>query len=124
MPAILWAALLFVLSSIPSAALPRLSLQVKDLIMHFAAYSVFGYLLALAIIQTSGRAHRKLLILVFIIGMAYGASDELHQKFVAGRTCSVSDFLADCAGILFGMAVFMLLPLTLRSLRSLLKQAS
>ncbi len=124
LPAILWAALLFVLSSIPSAALPSFAIKIKDLLLHFAAYSVFGYLLLLAIIQTPGRASGKLLFLVFIIGMVYGATDELHQKLVAGRTCTVHDFLADCAGILFGMAVFMLLPLTLRSLRSFLKQAS
>jgi VanZ family protein len=122
LPAILWAALLFVLSSIPSSSLPSIAIKIKDLLLHFAAYTVFGVFLSLAIIQTPGNASGKLLFLVFIIGMAYGASDELHQKFVAGRTCTLHDFLADCAGVLFGMVLFMLIPPALKSLQALINQ--
>jgi len=34
------------------------------------------------------------------IGIAYGLSDELHQKLVPGRTCDAFDFLADCLGVI------------------------
>ena len=109
LPAIAWAVLLFLLSSIPSEAMPKLALEISDLIEHFAAYSVFGFLLAHAIIQKAGEVSWKWRFAVLAIGALYGASDELHQTFVPGRFCAFSDFLADCAGVLFGLIVHHLL---------------
>lgn len=35
-----------------------------------------------------------------IFGVAYALSDEVHQKFVPGRSADVFDFLADCIGVI------------------------
>ncbi len=106
LPAVVWAAVLFTLSSIPSQSLPSLVLNFKDLFLHFAAYSVFGLLLAHALIPTAQRLPRKSGWLVILIGCLYGASDEFHQIFVPGRYCTFSDFLADCAGVAFGLFLY------------------
>lgn len=106
LPAIVWAAVLFILSSIPSQSLPSLVLKFKDLFLHFAAYSVLGFLLAHALIPATERPARKSGRLVILIGCLYGASDELHQIFVPGRYCTLSDFLADCAGVAFGLFLY------------------
>lgn len=120
LPVIAWAVLLFFLSSIPSASLPKLALEAKDLILHFGAYAVFGVLLSHAVIQRLDRLSSGSGLLVIIIGTLYGISDELHQIFVPGRQCAFSDFLADCAGLVFGLFLYLSL---LRLFRSVVGEA-
>jgi VanZ family protein len=38
----------------------------------------------------------------WVAGILYGASDELHQNFVARRNCDVLDLAADSIGSLAG----------------------
>ena len=117
LPAIAWAALIFTASSIPSHSIPSLVLKVSDLLIHFTVYAVFGSLLALAFAESTNRFSRKLILIVCCIGIFYGASDEFHQTFVQGRLATVSDFLADSAGIVFGLALFSITPKFLKLLR-------
>ena len=44
-----------------------------------------------------------------ILAVLYACSDELHQLFVAGRAGRFSDVLIDSAGVVLGMAVFLLI---------------
>ena len=37
-------------------------------------------------------------LLAILITVAYGASDEYHQRFVAGRSSELADLYADAAG--------------------------
>jgi VanZ family protein len=48
------------------------------------------------------------LLRVMIIGLIYGALDELHQSFIAGRTASLGDFLMDGVGLILGLGAFWL----------------
>lgn len=43
--------------------------------------------------------------LAFAITAAYAASDEIHQLFVEGRACQITDFFVDCLGAAVGIAV-------------------
>ncbi|MFQ5864366.1 MAG: VanZ family protein [bacterium] len=106
LPAIVWALLIFFLSSLPSHTVESLSLKLDDLILHFVQYSIFGFLLARAIIQNPHRVNWKFCLIVSLIGILYAASDEFHQMFVPGRFAEISDFLADSVGVNFGLAVF------------------
>ena len=117
LPAIAWAALIFTASSIPSNSIPSLVLKVSDLLIHFTVYTVFGSLLALAFAESTNRFSRRMILIVCCIGILYGASDEFHQSFVQGRLATVSDFLADSAGIVFGLALFSVTPRFLKLLR-------
>jgi VanZ family protein len=98
--ALFYAVLIFLVSAIPSAA-PTFKFQFGDKILHFIEYSVFSLLLFLTFFS-SGKdfLKRHVFLLSSLIGMAYGLSDELHQKLVPGRTCDVFDFLADCLGVI------------------------
>ena len=98
--ALLYAGLIFFLSSIPSAKLPR-SFNGADKLVHFAEYGVLGVLLALAL----GRRAGGWLIVGVAIALAvgYGASDEWHQSFVPGRQVSFWDLVADTAGASAGI---------------------
>jgi VanZ family protein len=96
-PVILWAGLIFGLSSVPDLGT---GLGTWDLVLrkiaHFSEYGVLGLLLVRAL----GREP-----LAVAVGIAYAASDELHQHFVAGRHAAFRDVAIDAAGVLAGVLV-------------------
>jgi VanZ family protein len=97
LPVVLWAALIFTLSSIPDLGT---GLGTWDLVLrkiaHAAEYAVLGFLLLRAIgNELAGLAG----------GIAYAISDEIHQSFVPGRQAAVRDVLVDAAGVAVGVYV-------------------
>ena len=52
---------------------------------------------------------RHLWSLAWIIGTAYAMSDELHQRFVPGRSGEIRDVCIDAAGVAAGAFVAMIL---------------
>lgn len=69
---------------------------------HMAEYAVLGFFLAGSWLD----ADRKKLVSVSVpwaIGALYAVSDELHQKFVPGRSCQATDVLIDSCGVLIGV---------------------
>jgi VanZ family protein len=95
LPVVLWAALIFTLSSIPDLST---GLGGWDLVLrkaaHAAEFAVLGFLLVRAL----GRE-----LAALAAGIAYAASDELHQTFVPGRQGTVLDVLVDAVGIAVGI---------------------
>lgn len=90
--ALLWAGLTFWVSGSPDAqgAAGWLDLSPpRDKLFHAANFGV----LALLIFFASGRPW-----LAVLLASLYGATDELHQAFVPGRSADASDWLADTAG--------------------------
>ena len=74
---------------------------------HFAEYAVLGFLLAS--ICVSFYLKPKLTVPVsFLAGALYAVSDEIHQYFVPGRSCQLSDMLLDSSGVICGI-VFLLI---------------
>lgn len=66
---------------------------------HLAEYALLGLLLAL-LARAYGLQMRWLPLL---IGVAYAATDELHQHFVPGRLGAVTDVLIDTIGVVAGV---------------------
>ena len=95
LPVVLWAGLIFTLSSIPDLGT---GLGTWDLVLrktaHAAEFAVLGLLLARAI----GRELPAL-----VLGIGYAATDELHQAFVPGRLASPWDVLLDSVGVACGV---------------------
>ena len=102
---LLWAVLIFILSSIPYLRPPDLLFTIKDVFVHAVEYGIFGYFL-----QRSGRElfgnRYWVCLLAIIVGIVYGALDEYHQSFVDGRMATWADFIADSIGILLGSVLF------------------
>jgi hypothetical protein len=95
LPVVLWAALIFGLSSVPDLGT---GLGTWDLVLrkiaHFCEYAVLGALMLRAL----GRE-----ALAAGAGIAYAATDELHQQFVPGRHAAFRDVAIDAAGVLAGV---------------------
>ncbi len=98
LPVVAWAGLIFALSSIPDLGT---GLGTWDLVLrklaHAAEFAVLGFLLLRAL----GRE-----AVALAVGIAYAASDELHQHFVPGRHGSVLDVLLDSVGVAAGVMAF------------------
>jgi VanZ family protein len=105
-PAALCAALIFALSSLsqPQDLFPPALLSF-DKLVHAAEYAVLGAVLARAL-GAGGRPPARVLAVALLLGSLYGASDELHQAFVPGRSADVLDWAADTAGAAVGAAAF------------------
>lgn len=95
-PVVLYLALIFHLSSLTDP-LPELTGRFWDKGLHFAEYGGLGGLFLFAL-RSSGVAWRRALLLAIAGASLYGASDELHQAFVPGRSCDVRDWVADTGG--------------------------
>lgn len=75
---------------------------------HAMEYAVLGGVLVLMygsyeIIGKKGMAYG------ILTGVAYAMTDEIHQLFVAGRSCQVTDVLIDSAGVIFGSIIGVLI---------------
>lgn len=98
LPVLLWAAVIFTLSSIPSLGT---GLGAWDLLLrklaHVAEYAILGALLLRALRRAAP---------AFVLGVAYAVSDEVHQTFVSGRRGAPLDVLIDAAGVGVGLVVW------------------
>ena len=50
----------------------------------------------------------RIFIIPLICGVLYATSDEIHQRFVPGRSCELRDVLIDTCGVLLGVTIYML----------------
>ena len=107
LPVVVYAGIIYSISSISYISVPKIGLQIEDKILHTIEYFVFGFLLMRAFtFGKSNPAAKKVLIIAIIAGFIYSASDEVHQHFVPGRTCEFWDWLADALGIMAGVFIF------------------
>ena len=121
---LLYAALIFYLSS--QSHLPQAASEMQDLLHkilsiigihhfhifefiirhpdkleHFMLFFVFGILLRITASHSRYPSIRENAMLVaLMVGIGYGALDEVHQMLVPHRFASVDDFIADAAGII------------------------
>jgi VanZ family protein len=94
-PVVLWAAVIFAFSSIPSLGT---DLGVWDTVLRKGAHVTEYAILALLLVRALGREGP-----VLLLGLAYAATDELHQHFVRGRHASPFDFAVDAFGLTLGL---------------------
>ncbi len=106
LPALIWAALIFIASSIPRTPKLRVNIFSLDKMIHFVEFGIFGILLLLFFSGYRGLSRRSIAVSLFV-GIVWAALDEYHQFFVPGRNPSVYDFMADVAGIFLFQFVFL-----------------
>ena len=72
---------------------------------HFCIYALLGFCLCNALNQSVTKRKNGLSISL-LSGCLYAISDEIHQYFVPGRSCQISDMILDSCGVLLGSLLF------------------
>ncbi len=107
LPALVWALLIFIASSIPGTAYPDVDIAGIDKVVHFSIYATLC-LFTYNAIRRQGRfpsLSRHAMIISLLLTTLYGLSDELHQLGVPGRSCDPWDLTADALGGLACLAL-------------------
>jgi VanZ family protein len=100
-PVLAYMALIFYISSLHQAPLPP---GVSDKGGHSFGYFGLGLLAVRALADgLPARVSLRTAGLALVIAIGYGATDELHQLFVPGRSADMYDLCADAAGSSLGV---------------------
>ncbi len=103
---ILIAIVIFYLSSLSFKSAPLGGFGYKTIIYHFYAFFFFSFFLLISLIKGK---KKNLIFTGLVLAIFYAISDEIHQLFVIGRACTISDILIDCIGILLAGYLYLLL---------------
>jgi VanZ family protein len=95
LPVVLWAALIFAVSSIPSLSS---GLGTWDYVLRKCAHMTEYAVLAVLLVRATGSW-----AWAFALAVAYACTDEFHQTFVRGRHGSPIDVGIDAVGALIGL---------------------
>ena len=99
LPVLAYCAIIYIQSSSPAGPGLDLSFPGFDKLLHFAGYAVLGVLASRWIRRENPSFDpSKVAVLAAFFCLLYGFSDEVHQSFVAERSCEALDLLADAAG--------------------------
>ncbi len=104
LPVIIFAGVIFFFSSVPNLQVGLQSTTEAIILRkgaHFVEYAILAILLWRVFYVGYKFQTRYAFFWVFILASLYGASDEFHQIFVAGRTGKVIDAFYDAGSVLF-----------------------
>lgn len=99
-PAILGLILILTATSIPN--LDTSDWPQADKVFHLIAYAVWAFF-CMRGLHKSGARGAAVWLLVALAGFLVGAADELHEKFIPGRSVSLYDFMFNALGFALGM---------------------
>jgi len=100
MPVVIWAGVIFYFSSIPDL---KTNLEYDFFlrkIAHVTEYLILTFFLYRAFRGSSNMNVFGLFMYPAAFSLLYAISDEIHQYFVLGRSCSAGDVLIDSVGIM------------------------
>lgn len=78
--------------------------NINSILYHFFAF--FFFALFLGISSLRGKRNYSVFVLVIVLSIIYGISDELHQYFVPGRACTLFDVGIDSLGIFLASLIY------------------
>lgn len=103
LPALLYMALIWTLSSLSSPDLPINEFPFRDKGLHATEYAVLAFLVTHASLRTwPDRGRARIAAVALLVTCAWGVLDEIHQAFVPGRSSDVADLAADLVGAVSG----------------------
>lgn len=112
---ILWMIFIFVMSSFDATSSSNQSnfivdiitsiINIKDtellsLIIRKLAHFIEYFILGILVINFITRYDKKIIIAILLC-IIYATSDEIHQIFVPGRSCQITDIMIDSLGLLW-----------------------
>ena len=116
-------AAIFVESSLPSNSYPDLEFEFADKFVHIGIFFVLSISAYLSFIyqRKFEMLNKYSMFFVILFATVYGASDELHQYFVPGRSCDVFDWIADVIGATVAVLVIIFLKKLFKNKNTILK---
>lgn len=101
LPAIICAAAIIIISSIPKLKAPNLGFPAFDKLAHFVEYAVFAFLTFRSFSRISRKMTMSWTFLLSVLFLSlFALLDEIFQHFVPGRHSDVYDFTMDILGAL------------------------
>jgi len=95
-PVIVYMAVIFYVSAQPDVTIPS---ALTDKSSHSIAYTLLGGLIVRALAGgLPARITARTAVIAIALTTAYGATDEIHQLFVPGRSAEIYDLFADAIG--------------------------
>ena len=105
---VIWTLVLLAVLLLPGGGItPFKDFQHWDKIAHFCLFAVTGFLSIYG--ATFFPKFRTRCIFGLIFGLTLAIGTELGQSLIPSRTVSIFDFLADLAGLILGVLVYILL---------------
>ena len=99
MPVILWAGVIFYLSSLPQKDIPSVGIPFIDKVAHVVEFGILAFLLHRGLIKSGKKPDAAIVIIIVILTTAfYGVFDEWHQSYSVDRSVEIGDIIADTAG--------------------------
>jgi len=111
LPAVIWAAVIFVIISMPPDHIPRtpvLLLPHADKAIHFILFAIFGGLLVWGMGKRAmnGRMEARHILIALLTGTMYGVLTEYYQHCcLPERHGNIPDIIANIFGTVFGVAL-------------------
>lgn len=120
---ILWMIFIFVMSSFDATSSSNQSnfivgiitsiINIKDtgllsLIIRKLAHFIEYFILGILVINFITRYDKKIIIAILLC-IIYATSDEIHQIFVPGRSCQITDIMIDSLGSIMGIYLYKLI---------------
>lgn len=111
LPLLIWAVVIFILSSFETTSHIETPIIAEDKLAHISIYFVFCWFSRRALFfQTrSYLLKRWSLVVAFLLSCLYGYLDEVHQLFVPCRNYDYFDMLADAIGAILFIISFVLI---------------
>lgn len=116
---IIWIVTIIIFSSIPS--IPTLKIHTAkveirlDYLIHFCEYGLLSFLSFVTFRGNDFKIRPRKYIVITLSLFIFAILDELHQKFIPGRSFNVNDIASNLAGIiaalLFCVVVFSMIRL-------------
>ena len=100
LPVAIWAGVIFFFSSIPDLKTNLEYDFILRKIAHITEYFILTFVLYRAFRGSFNINFVRLFMYPATFALLYAISDEFHQYFVLGRSCSIGDVLIDSIGII------------------------
>ena len=78
----------------------------RSIVYHIIIFFALSLFFFISLLQ--GKENYKLFLFSILILISYGILDEIHQFFVYGRFCTISDVGFDIIGILLAFMVYLI----------------
>lgn len=112
MPAVLYYALIFYLSS--KSYEVEVNILFFDKGIHVVEFAILGFFLSFGCFQSLKSSFKGNVIFILATGIFLGGLDEWHQSFVPLRNSDVFDIVADTTGIFIGLLIYVYLTRLLK----------